>query len=276
MTNGLPILGKGQLAVVPPHLSFPKTVKSSINSLCFHSLACIRWFPLTFFPFLVKMLSQQTYSQKWSRWDTKSSSFPPSTKPHSLHLIGHGPYSFAWLGCRREKHIPYLNHLPCHFYFFSDFVFFPLHTLSATTFILFHHVSYWRLGLTSLALILLYERIWAFMGQILFIWSKGSWTQFALDCQSHSTQDLYYAENLYSIEDLYSAADHFSFHFFLSPGLSLEFIYLFIYFFVSWSSWWPCFPLGFPLYGFLGTNLQKQVSTDSKRKKSCNHLRERV
>ena len=31
-----------------------------INSLCLHSLACIRWLPLTFFPFLVKVFSQQS------------------------------------------------------------------------------------------------------------------------------------------------------------------------------------------------------------------------
>ena len=94
-TNGLPILGKGQSPMVPLHLSFPKTEKSLINSLCLHSLACIWWFPLTFFPFLVKMLSQQAYSQKWSWQDTKSRSFPPFHQ--TIPSIPH--WSWALLLC---------------------------------------------------------------------------------------------------------------------------------------------------------------------------------
>lgn len=59
--------------------------------------------------------------------------------------------------------------------------------------------------------ILLYKRIWSFVGQIIFIESKGSWTQFALTCQSHSTKDLY------------STINHFPLHYSLNPNVSLGF-----------------------------------------------------
>ena len=63
-TNGLPILSKCQSTAEPPHISFPKMVKASIKSLCPRPLACIRWFPPTHFPFLVKILSQQSIFPK--------------------------------------------------------------------------------------------------------------------------------------------------------------------------------------------------------------------
>ena len=44
-----------------------------------------------------------------------------------------------------------------------------------------------KMGLTS---ILLYKRIWAFIRQIFFIGSKGSWNQFALVYQSHSVEEI--------------------------------------------------------------------------------------
>lgn len=62
--NNLPILGKEQFVAEPPHISFLKTINASINSLCLHSLAFIRWFLLTFFQFLVKILSQQSIFPK--------------------------------------------------------------------------------------------------------------------------------------------------------------------------------------------------------------------
>ena len=64
MTNGLPISSKGQSVAEPPHISFPKMVKASIKSLCPRPLACIRWFPPSHFPFLVKILSQQSIFPK--------------------------------------------------------------------------------------------------------------------------------------------------------------------------------------------------------------------
>ena len=59
-TNNLPISGKDQFAAGPPLISFPKMVKASINSLCLHPLARIRWFLLTFFLFLIKILFRQS------------------------------------------------------------------------------------------------------------------------------------------------------------------------------------------------------------------------
>ena len=73
--------------------------------------------------------------------------------------------------------------------------------------------------------ILLYKRIWAFVGQIVFDGSKGYQTQFALVCQSHFVEELYFAIDLYSAANLYSTAD-----FFLSPGVSIGFYYLSIFF----------------------------------------------
>ena len=96
------------------------------------------------------------------------------------------------------------------FCLFSDFIFFLLHAFSAVGFVLFLHafpiVFIISFGLTFLSfmqfllltlsavpcffllcffllvftLTLLYKRIWAFVGQIMFTRSKGSWTQFAL------------------------------------------------------------------------------------------------
>ena len=42
--NSHSLLGKCQSSAKPPHTPFPKMVKASINSLCPHPLACIRWF----------------------------------------------------------------------------------------------------------------------------------------------------------------------------------------------------------------------------------------
>ena len=56
------------------------------------------------------------------------------------------------------------------------------------------------------------------MGQIIFTGSNGSWTQFALICQSHSTEDLYFA------------VGHFPLHFSLNLGISLGFYFYFFFF----------------------------------------------
>ena len=64
MTNNLPILGKDQFDAEPPFISFPKMVKASINSLCLHPLAHIRWFLLTFFLFFIKIFFQQSIFPK--------------------------------------------------------------------------------------------------------------------------------------------------------------------------------------------------------------------
>ena len=50
------------------------------------------------------------------------------------------------------------------------------------------------MGLTS---ILLYKRIWAFIRQIFFIGSKGSWNQFALVYQSHSVEEIYILQKFF-------------------------------------------------------------------------------
>ena len=59
MTKKFSILVKDQFAERPFHLSLPKPLKTPINSLCPHPPECIKWFPHTFFPFLVKMSSKQ-------------------------------------------------------------------------------------------------------------------------------------------------------------------------------------------------------------------------
>ena len=96
--------------------------------------------------------------------------------------------------------------------------------------------------------ILLYKRIWTFVGQIILIGSKGFWAQFALICRSHSAEELYFEADLYFVVDLYSVANlHFvancfPLHFFIWTFLAL------------WSSWWafgPYFSLGFPPFGLL-------------------------
>ena len=104
---------------------------------------------------------------------------------------------------------------------------------------------------------LLYKRIWAFVGQIMLIGSKGSWAQFIFICQSHSARELYSAAKLYFTADLYSAADRFPLHFFLWTSLAL------------WSSWWafgPCFSLGFPPYGLLGMDQKMGIKKEQKMK----------
>ena len=125
-TNVLPILGKGQSVVVPPRISFPETVKSSINSLCLHSLACIRWFPLTFFLFLKMILSQQSIFPKVARRDTKFRSFPPSTKPHPLFLFNRGPClpCIGWVaGWRAPSFATLISSFSLAFFSFTyDFV----------------------------------------------------------------------------------------------------------------------------------------------------------
>ena len=106
--------------------------------------------------------------------------------------------------------------------------------------------------------ILLYKRVWAFVGQIMLTKSKGSSAQFALICRSNSIEelyfvaDLYFAADLYSVADLHFAADCFPLHFFLWTFLAFR------------SSWWvfgPCFSLGFPLHGLSVRDLLKLAST---------------
>ena len=90
------------------------------------------------------------------------------------------------------------------------------------------------------------QRIWALVGQIMLIGSKGSWAQFVFVCRSHPAKELYFAA------DLYSTADPFPLHFFLWTSLAL---------WSSWQAFGPCFSLGFPPYGFLDTDSQKRAST---------------
>ena len=100
--------------------------------------------------------------------------------------------------------------------------------------------------------IFLYERIWAFVGQIILIGSKGSWAQFALICQSQSAEELYSTVDLYSAADLRFVVDCFPLHFFFWTFLALR------------SSWWafgPYFSLGFLPHGLLDKDLQNWAST---------------
>ena len=55
------------------------------------------------------------------------------------------------------------------------------------------------------------------MGQILFTGSKGSWTQFALVCQSHSAEDLYFV------------AGHFPLNFSFNLDVILGFYFFFVF-----------------------------------------------
>ena len=70
--------------------------------------------------------------------------------------------------------------------------------------------------------------IWALVGQIMLIGSKGFWAQFDFVYQSHSAKELYSAADLYSATDLYSTADLrfaidcFPLHFFLWTFLALR------------------------------------------------------
>ena len=139
--NSHSLLGKCQSSAKPPHTPFPKMVKVSINSLCPHPLACIRWF-------LTK--------------DSKSSldeipKLGPSPPPLPNHTIctsaAMGLTPLAWLGCRRAKPKPYLTHLPfysCLSLILASFSF--MHCLLLLLFIFFHRVSYQ--GLVQLLLLL--------------------------------------------------------------------------------------------------------------------------
>ena len=99
--------------------------------------------------------------------------------------------------------------------------------------------------------------IWVFVGQIMLTGSKGSWAQFVFICRSYSARELYSKAKLYFAVDLYYIADRFLLHFFLWTSLAL------------WSSWWafgPCFSLGFPPYGLLGTNQKMGIKKEQKMK----------
>ena len=97
--------------------------------------------------------------------------------------------------------------------FFLCFWFLYSSRVAVATFVFFHCIFYWR---QVWPLILLYKRIWAFVGQISFTGSNGSWTEFALIFQSHSAEDLYFA------------AGHFPLNFSLSPDVSLDFYFFFV------------------------------------------------
>jgi len=131
--------------------------------------------------------------------------------------------SLFWYGFFLLHSIPAANTC-CYSLFLAMFVIsFGLTFLSFTRFLLltlaaipcFLLLHLFIIGLTS---ILLYKRIYAFVGQILFTGSKGSWTQFVLICQSHS------------VEDLYSIAGHFPLHFSFSPDVILGFYFFFFVF----------------------------------------------
>ena len=97
--------------------------------------------------------------------------------------------------------------------------------------------------------ILLYKRIWAFVGQIILTGSKGSYAQSIFVYQSHSTKELYSVANLYFVADLYSTADPFPLHFFLWTSLTL---------WSSWQAFGPCFSLNFLPHGTDSKNGHQQ------------------
>ena len=200
--------------------------------------------PTIYYFFWVRYHPNKVYSQKKLRQETKyRPHFSPTTKPHLLNPLDHGPTSLVLAGYRLVVLRPFCVCFPhrfCRsrlvlFRFAACFVLF-LHKFPAT-FVIFLWFSFsflffmWFLLLTLLVVpcfflscffisvfmpILLYKRIWAFVGQIMLIGSKGSWVQFVFLCRSHFSKELYYAANLYSATDL------FPLHFFLWTFLALQ------------------------------------------------------
>ena len=183
--------------------------------------------PTIYYFFWVKYHPSKIYSQKKSQLETKYRSlFPPTTKPHPLNPFYRGPTSLVLAGYKLVVLWPLCVYstifcfcllsfprrfccgklaLFCsvvclclisfmHFLLCLSFplvwLFFPSRNscCSLFLFIVLLHISFHTY--------LLYKRIWAFVGQIMLVGSKGSWAQFALICQSHSTEKLYSAANL--------------------------------------------------------------------------------
>ena len=221
--------------------------------------------PTIYYFFWVRYHPNKVYSQKKSRQETKyRPSFPPTTKPHPLNPLDRGPtslvlaryrlvvlrpfcacstifcvclphrfcrsrlalfYSAAWL-CLISSRVSWcVLSLPLVWLF--------LHAIPAADTSCYPLFLFIMLFHFSSHAYLLYKRIWAFVGQIMLIGSKGSWAQFIFICQIHSSRELYFAVKLYSAADLYFAADlysavdlHFAIdcfplHFFLWTSLAL-------------------------------------------------------
>ena len=241
-----------------------------------------------YYLFWVRYHPSKVYSQKKSRLETKyRPPFPLTTKPHRLNPLDRGPTSLVLAGYRLVMLQPLCAYSTIFCFCFLSFPrrFYCRRLVlfrSAACFVLFLHafpatfvisfsltlLSFTRFLLLTLldvpcffllcffisvsTPILLYQRTWAFVGQIMLIGSKGSWAQFVFVCQSHSAKELYSAADLYSATDLYSVAGPFPLHFFLWNFLAL---------WSSWQAFGPCFSLGFPPYGFLDTDSQKWAST---------------
>ena len=252
-------------------------------------------FPTIYYFFWVRYHPGKVYSQKKSWSETKyRPSFLPTTKPHPLNPFDRGPTSLVLAGYRlvvlwplcacftifsfclllfprrfyRSRLVLFcfaaclclissrISCCVCHFLQFDfSFLFFTHFLLLTLPVIPYFFSSYFFILVFTP--VLLYKRIWAFVGQIMLTSSKGSQVQFILICQSHSTEELYFTVDLYSTTDMYSAADlRFAVdcspqHFFLWIFLALQ------------SSWWifgPCFSLGFLPHGFLDMDSQNWAS----------------
>ena len=226
--------------------------------------------PTIYYFFWVRYHPNKVYSQKKSRQETKyRPSFPPTTKPHPLNPLDRGPTSLVLAGYRLVVLRPFyacstifcvcLPHRFCRsklalFYSATwlclissrvsrcvlsfPLVWLFLHAIPAADTSCYPLFLFIMLFHFSSHAYLLYKRIWAFVGQIMLIGSKGSWAQFIFICQSHSARELYSAVKLYSVADLYSVAnlcfaiDCFPLHLFLWTFLALR------------SSWWVLLFIG--------------------------------
>ena len=226
--------------------------------------------PIIYYHFWVRYHRSKVYFQKKLWQETKyRPPFPPTTKPCPLSPLDRGPTSLLLARYRLVVLHPFcacstvfcvcLPRCFCHnrlvlFCSAACFVLF-LHAFPATFVISFSLtlLSFTRFLLLTLldvpcffllcffisvfTPILLYKRIWAFVGQIMLIGSKRSWAKFVFVYRNH------FAKELYFVADLYSATNPFLLHFFLWTSLAL---------WSSWQAFGPWFSLGFPPYGTLG------------------------
>ena len=164
-----------------------------------------------YYLFWVRYHPSKVYSQKKSRLETKyRPPFPPTTKPHRLNPLDHGPTSLVLAGYRlvmlqplcvystifcfcflsfprrfyRRRVVLFrsaaclclisscISYCVCHFLWFS-FSF--LHTILAVDTSCYSLFLFIVLLHISFHTYLLYKRIWAFVDQIMSIGSKGSW-----------------------------------------------------------------------------------------------------
>ena len=78
-----PLLGKTQFAI-GTSLSLSLNSKTFINSLCPHSLVCIKWLPLVSYPFWQKCFPNRASPKRGFGRMPKLGLLPPSTKPPFL------------------------------------------------------------------------------------------------------------------------------------------------------------------------------------------------